>query len=54
MEGSGWLWLLVAIGIVALGVAMAYATNKWRKARMNSSERERTEQATRENYRRDG
>jgi hypothetical protein len=51
MEGGGWLWLLVALGMIALAVAFAYVIKQRRSAR---STRERREQATRENYRQGG
>ena len=48
MEGGGWLWILVAIGTVALGAVIAVASNRWRVSRRNRSERARMEDATRE------
>ena len=53
-EDGGWLWLLVAFGLVALGAAMAYASYMWRSARMNRQTRENQKASTRENYRRGG
>ena len=29
MEGGGWLWLFVALGMVLLGVAIFYASAMW-------------------------
>lgn len=51
MEGGGWLWLLVALGTIALAAALVYVINQRRSAR---STRERREQTTRENYRQGG
>jgi hypothetical protein len=53
-DGGGWLWLLVALGIVALGAGMIYGSIQWRSARRDRREREHREQTTRENYRRGG
>lgn len=30
MEGGGWIWLLVELGMVLLGIAIGYATAMWR------------------------
>jgi HAMP domain-containing protein len=54
VEGGGWLWILVAIGTVALGAVIAIASNRWRASRLNRSERAGMEDATRENYREGG
>jgi hypothetical protein len=51
-EGGGWLWLLIAFGLVALGAAMAYASYVWRSERRRAREEQKA--ATRENYRRGG
>jgi hypothetical protein len=53
-EGGGWLWLLIAFGLVALGAAMAYASYVWRSERVKRRAREEQKAATRENYRRGG
>jgi flagellar basal body-associated protein FliL len=52
MHGGGALWLLLmALGIVALGVAMAYASYMWRSARKDRRTRSKIDAAPRENYR---
>jgi hypothetical protein len=42
---------LVALGIIALGVAMIYGINQWRSAKEDRQARRKREQAIRENYR---
>jgi hypothetical protein len=54
MQLGGWLWILIAAGLVACGAAMIYATAQWRSARKNQALHQRSEQAARENYRRGG
>jgi hypothetical protein len=54
MHGGGALLLLIALGIVALGIAMAYASYMWRSARKDRRTRNKIDAATRENYRRGG
>jgi cytochrome oxidase assembly protein ShyY1 len=54
MEGGGWLWLLVGLGTVVLGIAIALGTQLWRKRRKNRVTEAVREATTRENYRRGG
>ena len=54
MEGGGWLWLVVALGTVVLGIAIAVGTQLWRKRRKNRVTEAVREATTRENYRRGG
>ena len=54
MHGGDALWWLVVLGIVALGVAMAYASFTWRRARMERRTRDKSDAAARENYRQGG
>ncbi len=54
MEGAGWLWLLIGLGIGALGVSMMSAIHMWHSARKDRRARDKREAVTRENYHRSG
>jgi hypothetical protein len=54
MEGSGWLWLFVAAGMVLLGVALFYASAIWRRRPRDPAVEGLRDAKTRENYRRGG
>jgi uncharacterized iron-regulated membrane protein len=54
MEGGGWLWLLIAFGMFALGIALASGIQLWRHRRRDPVTEARTEAATRRNYREGG
>ena len=51
MEGGGWLWILVALGLIGLGVALAANIQFWRHRRKGPVTKARTDAATRRNYR---
>jgi hypothetical protein len=53
MEGGGWLWILVALGVIAFGLALASGTQFWRHRRKDPVTKARTDAATRRNYRED-
>ena len=54
MQIGGVLWVLIGLGVIALGVAMVYGTSMWRDARKNPTTRAASDAATRELYRDDG
>ena len=54
MEGGGWLWIFIALGVIALGIALASGTQLWRQRRKDPVSKARTEAATRRNYREGG
>ena len=54
MEGGGWLWVVMALGVIALGVALAFATQRSRHRRNDALTKARTDAATRRNYRQGG
>jgi uncharacterized iron-regulated membrane protein len=54
MEGGGWLWLLVAVGLIALAAGIASGTQMWRHRRKDPRAKAETAAATRRNYREGG
>jgi hypothetical protein len=54
MEGGGWLWLFVALGMVLLGVAIFYSSAMWRRRSKDPTVEGLRDAKTRENYRRGG
>lgn len=54
MEDGGWLWILIALGLVLLGVAIASGESVWRYRRRNRFTQARADAATQENYRKGG
>jgi hypothetical protein len=33
VDVGGWLWILIVIGVAALGIAIAYDATRWRRPR---------------------
>lgn len=54
MEGGGWLWILVALGVIALGIALASGTQLWRHRRKDPVMKAHTDAVTHRNYREGG
>lgn len=54
MEGGGWLWILVALGVIALGIALASGAQLWRHRRKDPVTKARTDAVTHRNYREGG
>ena len=54
MEGGGWLWLFVALGMVLLGIAIGYATAMWRHRPQDPTVKGLRDAKTREIYRKGG
>ena len=49
---SGWLWLIIDVGLVALlGAAMIYGIVKWRQQRHDPAAERRRDDVTRRLYR---
>lgn len=51
---GGWLWAIIGLGVVVLGLAIVYASRLWQHRRKDAAARRASEEATHENYRRDG
>jgi hypothetical protein len=51
-DPGGWLWALVGIGVIVLGLAIAYVNWVWRHRRMSRAERRAQDEATRDLFRR--
>lgn len=49
---TGWVWVAIAVGVVALGLAVAFGTVQWRRSRPNQRHPE-VEAATKDVYRQD-
>ena len=56
MDGtSGWLWLFIDVGLVVLlAAAMIYGIIMWRNRSRNPRVERQRDEATRENFRRNG
>jgi hypothetical protein len=54
MDGGGWLWMFIALGLIALGVAIASNIRPWRDGRRDSLKKARSDAKTRRNYREGG
>ena len=53
MDWGGWMWFVIdVIGVTILGVAIAYGTSMWNRRPRDPESLRRTEEATRELYRR--
>ena len=51
-DASGWLWLFIDVGMVAiLGIAIAYGGMVWRNRSRNKTVEKLRDEATRENFR---
>jgi len=49
---SGWLWLLMDVGMVAtLGITLAYGTMMWRRRSRNKAVQRVRDEVTQENWR---
>jgi hypothetical protein len=54
MEGGGWLWLLIALGMVLLGAAIGYASAQSRHRPTDPTVEGLRDAKTREIYRKGG
>jgi O-antigen/teichoic acid export membrane protein len=48
---AGWLWVLIGIGVIALGVVMFWG--EWRK-RLSRTKKHEQDEVVKENYRKGG
>jgi uncharacterized membrane protein len=53
-EAGGWLWVLMGIGVIALGAGIAWNVVVWRQRRLSYAEKREQAEVTKENYRQGG
>ncbi|MGH6735119.1 MAG: hypothetical protein ACRECX_03440 [Methyloceanibacter sp.] len=51
---GGWIWALVGLGVIVLGLGIAYGNDMWRHRRKDYAAKHEQAEVTRENYRRGG
>jgi len=47
---GGWLWAVLGLGVIALGIAIAYGNNMWRHRRKDYATKHHQAEVTREHF----
>jgi len=49
-QPGGWLWALIGLGVIALGVVLAWSLALWRRRRLSPAMKREQVEATKELY----